>query len=440
MATSATSTLSTPRGVALYVGALLGPSLLLLPGLAAAVAGPASIVAWGGLLTVSGLLARVFTRLGTRIPSGGVAAYVAAGLGPRAGRIVAWCFLAGVVLGAPVVCLIGGGYVAELLGGGSRTAVAVAGALLVLVLAVTRGGARASAGIQLGLVAILVVLVAVATIGSAPSARSAHWTPFAPHGWTAVAHAASVLMLAFVGWEAIAPLTGRLRDPRRQLPRVIGIAFAVTSVLYIGLAAATTGVLGPRAGSSVPLADLLRVAIGAAGPAVAAVAAVALTLAATNAYITGGTVLAAELPTRSGRAGRRSWLPVAIAAAGLLLLGGRALGVLDTTELVALPTALFLAVYLGCTLAAARLFSGVDRIAAGLAGGPVIVMLAFSGWAIVTVAVIAVVVVARERPEPVMGEPNSLAALCGVGPVVVDQSGGPSPLGLAGRCGAGWVG
>ena len=440
MTTTSTATLSTSRGVALYVGALLGPSLLLLPGLAAAVAGPASIVAWGGLLAVSGLLARVFTRLGTRIPRGGVAAYVEAGLGCRAGRVVAWCFLAGVVLGAPVVCLIGGGYVAELLGGGSRTAVAVAAALLVLVLAVTQGGARASAGIQLVLVAVLVVLVAVATIGSAPAARSVHWTPFAPHGWTAVAHAASVLMLAFVGWEAIAPLTGRLRDPRRQLPRVIGIAFAVTSVLYVALAAATIGVLGPRAGSPVPLADLLRVAIGAAGPAVAAVAAVALTLAATNAYITGGTVLAAELPTRSGRVGSGSWLPLAIAAAGLLLLGGRALEVLDTAELVALPTALFLAVYLGCTIAAARLFSGVDRIAAGLACGPVIVMLAFSGWAIATVAVIAAVVIARERSAQAVPEPAPLDALCGVGASVVDQRSSEVPLGVARRCGAGWVG
>jgi len=37
--------LTTSRGAALYIGAILGPGLLLLPGLAAAEAGPASIVA-----------------------------------------------------------------------------------------------------------------------------------------------------------------------------------------------------------------------------------------------------------------------------------------------------------------------------------------------------------------------------------------------------------
>ena len=58
--------LTTSRGAALYIGAILGPGLLLLPGLAAAEAGPASIVAWLALLGLSGLFAAVFSALGRR--------------------------------------------------------------------------------------------------------------------------------------------------------------------------------------------------------------------------------------------------------------------------------------------------------------------------------------------------------------------------------------
>jgi amino acid efflux transporter len=77
--------LDVPRGAALYIGALLGPGLLLLPGLAATQAGPASVLAWAALLGVSGLFAVVFAALGIRLPSsGGVRAYAAAGLGPGA--------------------------------------------------------------------------------------------------------------------------------------------------------------------------------------------------------------------------------------------------------------------------------------------------------------------------------------------------------------------
>jgi hypothetical protein len=70
------SYLSTAGASALYIGALLGPSLLLLPGLAARAAGPASLLAWLALLALSGLIAVVFCALGTRLGSaGGVAGY-----------------------------------------------------------------------------------------------------------------------------------------------------------------------------------------------------------------------------------------------------------------------------------------------------------------------------------------------------------------------------
>ena len=132
-------------------------------------------------------------------------------------------------------------------------------------MALAAGGLRASAPAQLLLVGLLLGVVIVAVAGSAGHSHTANWTPFAPHGWQAVGHAASTLMLSFVGWEAVAPLTTRFTDPARQLPRVIGTALAVTSVLYLGLAVATISVLGARAGISAPLAALLRDAAGRRG-------------------------------------------------------------------------------------------------------------------------------------------------------------------------------
>ena len=241
----------------------------------------------------------VFGSLGRGFPSaGGVIGYVRAGLGARAGAIAGWSFLAGVVAGAPVVCLIGAGYVTELTGGGTLARALIAAVLLLAVMVLVAGGLRASATAQLLLVSLLLGVVVIAVAGSAHAARTANWTPFAPHGWQAVGHAAATLMLSFVGWEAVAPLTTRFTDPSRQLPRVMGSALAVTSVLYLGLAVATIGVLGAGAGTSAPLAALLRDAAGPAGTAAAAIAAVVLTLGAVNAYVTGAAEMAVEL-TRS---------------------------------------------------------------------------------------------------------------------------------------------
>ena len=419
--------LSVPRGSALYVGALLGPGLLLLPGLAAAQAGPASILAWLALLGISALLAVVFAALGKAFPSaGGVTGYAAAGLGPRAGAAAGWCFLAGVICGAPVVCLIGASYVADLTGGGQSVRCGVAAALLLVVLGLALGGVRATTTVQLVLVGLLIAVVIIAVAGSAPSAHAANWAPFAPHGWPAIGRAASTLMLSFVGWEAVAPLTARFGDPARQLPRVIAIAFALTTALYLGLAVATIAVLGPGAGTEVPLAELLRLALGPAGRAAAAVAAVVLTLGATNAYLSGAAAMAAELtgrrdarrgpgarPRLASQRSLTSWPRLAswrdpastrpllalIAAAGLLVIGLYAVRIVSTAQLVEIPTTLFLAVYLACTLSAARTLAGGARRAARPAALAVGAVLLFSGWALAIAAAVAVTAAFRYRPR-----------------------------------------
>jgi amino acid efflux transporter len=391
--------LTTARGAALYIGAILGPGLLLLPGLAAAEAGPASILAWLGLLGLSGLFAAVFSALGRKIPSaGGVMGYVAVGLGPRAGRVTGWIFLAGVVGGAPIVCLIGASYVTELTGGGQLARAAVAAFLLLTVIGLAAAGLRASASAQLVLVSLLAVVVVVAVAGSATASRVANWTPFAPHGWLSIGSAAATLMFSFAGWEAVAPLTTQFKDPARQLPRAVGIALAATTVLYLGLAVATISVLGPRAATDVPLAGLLSHAIGAAGPDAAAVAAIVLTLGATNAYINGAAAMTGQLvrPVPGRAAAPMYRLLAAIAAAGLLLITAYGLRIVNITVLVAVPSTLFLTVYLGAMTAAARILRGPARLAALPGALAVAVMLVFCGWALALPAAVALTVACRD--------------------------------------------
>jgi amino acid efflux transporter len=415
--------LSVPRATALYIGALLGPGLLLLPGLAAEQAGPASIIAWVALLGLSAILAKVFTGLGQAVPgAAGAAGYAAAGLGRRAAAMTRWWFLAGVIAGAPIVCLIGAGYVTALTGGGPLLRGAVAAGLLLAVLGLAVGGARASALAQLLLVGLLIAVVVTAVAGSAHAARPGNWTPFAPHGWLSVGRAASTLMLSFVGWEAVAPLTGRLRAG--QLSLVTGIAFAVTALLYLGLAVATVSCLGQGADLSVPLADLLQLAVGPAGRAIAAAAALILTAGSVNAYLSGAAEMLRELTAVSSQDNHNrpngvGHLPRPsvnlflgfIALAGLAVIAMSALRLADITVLVSIPTTMFLCVYLSCTLSATRLLAGKTRTAAAVAVLAVAGVLAFSGWtALLAAALIAAIaaLISGQRKRPSAG-----AAMCG---------------------------
>jgi amino acid efflux transporter len=362
--------LSTRSTTALYVGAVLGPGVLLLPALAARIAGPASVLAWAGLLALSVPLAITFAALGVRWPeAGGTASYVKAAFGARAGRATGWWFLTGVSIGAPAVSLIGGFYVAELIGGGRTTATIAAIAMIGGVLLANARGVHTTARLQLGLAGLLAAMLLVAFLTALPHSHGENWKPFAPHGWSAVGSAASVLMFAFFGWEAVSHLAGELRDPQRQLPRAIASALVIVAVLYLGLATASIGV---GASSDVPLADLMAAGLGETGRKVTAVLAVLLTMGTMNTYIAAASQLATTLVPGSKP------LPW-IGAVAAVMLVPLALDLISVDVLVKATSATFVAVYVAATAAGVKLLAGGARVAAAVGFVAVVVVFAFSG-------------------------------------------------------------
>jgi amino acid efflux transporter len=395
------------RGAALYVGALIGPGVLLVPALAAQAAGAASIVAWGALLVLSAPLAITFAALGVRHPvAGGVAAYARAGFGDAAAAITGGWFLAAVLIGAPAVSLIGGYYVADLTGSGTQVAVAVGLAMFGVVLAANAFGVRVSSALQLGLATVLVAVIALAVGVALPAHAGDNWTRFAPHGWWAVGSAANILIWLFVGWEAVAQLAGDFRDPRRDLPRAIALAFAVVTALYLGLAVATIAVTAGTH-SRVPLADLISVGFGRAGRDATAVLAVALTMGTMNVYLGGAAKLAASLaqdgalPRWFGGDAHRS-VPrrplYAIALAGCVLLAALVAGFSSTDALIRATSACFIAVYVLALAAAVRILPGRSRDAALAALTLMLAVAVFSaGYLLVPVGAAAVSLALRAR-------------------------------------------
>jgi amino acid efflux transporter len=402
-----TAGLGVIRGAALYVGALIGPGLLLVPALAAQAAGAASIVAWSLLLVLSAPLAVTFAALGVRHPvAGGVSAYVREGFGDAAAAVTGGWFLGAVLLGAPAVSLIGGYYVADLTGSGSFVAGAVGLAMFVTVLVANVFGLRVSSGFQLALSSVLIVVMAVAITVALPAKGGDNWSPFAPHGWWAVGTAANILVWLFVGWEAVAQLAGEFRRPEIDLPRAIALAFGLVTVLYIGLAVATIGVTATGTHSRVPLADLVSVGFGRAGRDATAVLAVALTMGTMNVYLGGAAKLAASLAA-DGALPR--WLagdahrsvprrPLAVITAIVVVVFAGLLAGLSTTEdLVRATSALFIAVYLLAILSAIRILDGAGRSAAIAALALILVLAVFSAQFLLVPAIVAVGALALRR-------------------------------------------
>ncbi|MFE1774652.1 APC family permease [Streptomyces sp. NPDC059008] len=390
-------------GTALCAGAVLGPGVLTLPSLAAAAAGPASILAWVVLLAMCVPVAASFAALGARFPDGGgVATYVHRAIGPRAAAVVGWWFYGAVPIGVVSAAWIGGKYVADAAGWGEPGAYAVAGAVLVGSLVSNAVGLRMSGRVQLLLGGLLAAVLLCTVLTAAPQVSAAHFAPFLPGGWASVGSAASVLFFAFAGWEAASHLSGEFADPQRDLPRVTRRTLLVITVLYLGLAVVTIGVLGPAAADTdTPLTELLSRSVGAAARPVAAAAALFLTFGAVNSYLAGASRLGAALG-RDGAAPRllaKGGAPGEVPRRSLAVLGATAVAVgvaagwggADLDLLMRATATCLAAVTLAGLAAALVLLPRRTPLWCGVVASSLLTaaVLAFSGWLLVIPAVLA---------------------------------------------------
>jgi amino acid efflux transporter len=395
-------------GTALTVAGVVGTGVLVLPALAVRQAGPVALVAVAALLVLSVPLAATFAALGARFPSGGgVAGFVARAMGSRAATVTAWWFYFGVPLGVPALGLFAGDYVEAAVGGGSGTRVATALALIVLAAAANVRGVRISGGVQVALTGVLVASLIVVLVLCAPAADFHRLTPVAPHGWAAVAPAALVLVWLLTGWEAVAHLTGRFRNPARDVPRATAATLIVVAVLFGGLTLALITVPGP-ATTTAPVTALLATRLASGGALIAAALAVVVTVGTANAYLAGLAELGAEMG-RTGRGPR--WLAghpcsdiprrslTAVTVQALVSLGLVAAFGWSAEHLVLLTAASQVGVYAAGLIAALRLLPRRSSgwWAAAVSLPPIVVLGLLSGWYLLAPAGLAVAALAHRH-------------------------------------------
>lgn len=405
--TSTDGRIGAVRGTALFVAAIVGPGILTLPALAAAQAGPASLITLGLLLVISAPIAFTFAELNSALPgANGVTGYAAAAFGTLAGRLVSAWFRYGVPVGVPALGLIGGEYVAEATGGDEATVVAVA-ACICAVAVVTSIRHRAGTGVlTLVLSALLAVLILVTAVVALPHAEPENLTPFAPEGHVAVAASALVLTWVLTGWEAVTNFTGVLRDPRQSLPRVTAATLLIVALLYAAVAIPQILVLGPTAGGSeAPVAAMLRIAVGPAGAVVAAVIAVVIAVGSSLAWVGSLAELGRGTQPASGddapRAARARTLavPILISVASL---AAAACTPISTGDLVSICAAAQVPVYIFGLAAGLRVFPTFARSwwLSVLATTAVATLLIAAGVYLIVPAVIAACVTARYLSPP----------------------------------------
>ncbi len=275
--------------VALYMSSVLGSGVLVLPGLAAQVAGPASLIAWVILSLASYPLAYTFASLSARKPeSGGVYSFARESFGFRTANMVGWLFVAWYITGAPVVTVIAASYLAFAFPLSRTLSYIIAGVLMLGAFLVNYRGIVVSSKIQLMVIVAIVALLLTTVIASSPRIAAGNFMPFFPNGLLPIGVAAALIFWSYLGYENVSNVAEEFKNPERDFHRSILLSVVVISGLYLSVALAAIGTQAYKAGGSVaPFATMLSNALGVYGAIGTAILAVIIIFGTVNTYTTG---------------------------------------------------------------------------------------------------------------------------------------------------------
>lgn len=363
-------TLSLPQIISLYIGAVIGSGILLIPGLAAEMAGPASIVAWIVMSFLVIPMAVTMGLLSASHPSaGGVSHFVRLAYGDRFGNLVGWFFLLSVPIGAPILAVTGAKYVAVLFQLSNLQVYGIAGLILLSVLIMNWIGLHVAGKIQTVVVTLILAILVLAIIAAIPHAASSNFTPFVPNGWFSVIQAAGLLFWCFIGWEAVTHLSEEFVEPEKNAIRGVLWSAGLVALLYFGIAFATVATHSYGNGlSEASLSVMIQLSLGPVGGWIVTFTALFICIATANAYVGAASRIAYAL-AKEGSAPR--WFGILhakyrtpigglgfLTVCFLIVLSVLASGTITLAQLIQLPNATFFATYIGGCLAGVRLLKG----------------------------------------------------------------------------------
>ena len=289
---------------ALSTGAMLSSGLFLLPGLAAAKAGPAAVLAYllAGCLAVPAMLS--VSELATALPKAGGAYYfLERALGPAVGTVAGFGTWLSLVLKDAFAMVGMSAYLVLILDVNATTLALVLIGLFTLVNVV---GSKASASLQLTLVVVVLAVMGWFIVdGLFETAErgidGSNLDPFFTHGGAGLVAVVGLVFVSYGGLTKVASAAEEVEDPSQRIPLGMALSLATATALY------TLGVLVTVAvvPAEVLHGDLapIHTAAEAVLPKVGAWLVVVAALAAFSSAVNAGILAAARYPMAMARDG-----------------------------------------------------------------------------------------------------------------------------------------
>ena len=224
---------------AISTGAMFSSGFFLLPGLAAAQAGPSVILAYliAGFLILPAMLSAA--ELSTAMPrAGGAYYFLDRSMGPMVGTIGGLGTYLALTLKSAFALVGMGAYLAFFVDIPIKP---LAVALTIVFMGLNIFGAKETTTLQRILVAMLLVVLAfftvqglsaVAGLGFGTVSRT-QLTPFMPFGVEGLLATVGFVFVSYAGLTKVASVAEEVKDPDRNIPLGMGLSLLTATVIYV---------------------------------------------------------------------------------------------------------------------------------------------------------------------------------------------------------------
>lgn len=272
------------------VGMVIGVGIFKAPSFVAGNTGSEALFlgAWllGGLVSLCGAL--VYAELASRYPdTGGEYAFLSRGLHPGVAFVFAWSRMTVIQTGAiAAVGFVLGEYASEILRLGENSAAWYAAGSVIALTLLNIAGTLQSKTLQKAMEIVLITALVLIAVGGLVAGGTPKPAAAAKAGGDFL-FAMMFVFFTFGGWNEAAYLAGEVRDPRRNMIRILVGGIVGVTLLYLLVNIGYLVALGQGgvAGSKAVAADVMRLIAGEKGAVLIALVVIVSAATTMNAAI-----------------------------------------------------------------------------------------------------------------------------------------------------------
>jgi len=228
---------------------IIGAGIFVLSGVAAGLAGPSVILSFLLAGFIALMTALSSAELSSFITETGASySYTKRAFGRFWSFLVGWFKYFDYIVGAAAVSVGFAAYFTELFGlsGNLPLILSAIGLPIVFTILNLKGIKEATKTTSAMVLIKIFALVLLLMFGGYYLMKNfdvAKFTPFFPKGVDGTFHGAAIIFFAFLGFNTVAMMSEETKNPEKTIPKALLIAFAVSFVLYVSIAAVEIGIV-----------------------------------------------------------------------------------------------------------------------------------------------------------------------------------------------------